>query len=167
MGEWATSDRNPLREMACWGSPHALTLINNKTQTKMSKQSIEVTGKSILRVGEAGTGFPYGSGTKLNGETYSRFTYEGEVFIVNDKADFAKDRKAGKIHTLFLLKTTESITNADGSTSTKAQYSYDGYASNAQMIGLTNTEAILQSIMKGSFKAEAELTEADLQALEQ
>jgi len=21
MGEWVTSDRNPLREMACWGSP--------------------------------------------------------------------------------------------------------------------------------------------------
>jgi hypothetical protein len=44
---------------------------------------------------------------------------------------------------------------------------FDGYASNAQMIGLTQTDAVLQSIMKGSFKAESELTEADLQALEQ
>lgn len=167
MGGWVTSDRNPLRGLACWGSPHALTLINTKTHTKMSKQSIEVTGKSILRVREAGTGFPYGSETKLKGETYSRFTYEGEVFIVNDKDDFAKDRKAGKIHTLFLLQSNDTITNADGSTSNKTQYSYDGYASNAQMIGLTNTEAILQSIMKGSFKAEGELSEADLKALEQ
>jgi hypothetical protein len=133
----------------------------------MSKTAIEVTGKSILKVRELRTGLPYGSETKLKTDTYSQFTYEGEVFIVNDREDFAKDRKAGKVHTIFLLKTTESITNADGSSGTKTQYSYDGYASNAQMIGLTNTEAILQNIMKGSFKAEAVLSDEDIKALEQ
>jgi hypothetical protein len=133
----------------------------------MSKTAIEVTGKSILKVRELRTGLPYGPETKLKNDTYSQFTYEGEVFIVNDREDFAKDRKEGKIHTIFLLKTTEPITNADGSTGSKVQYSYDGYASNAQMIGLTNTEAILQNIMKGSFKAEAVLSDEDIKALEQ
>jgi hypothetical protein len=34
MGEWATSDRNPLREMACWGSPRALILTKTKHKLK-------------------------------------------------------------------------------------------------------------------------------------
>jgi len=66
-----------------------------------------------------------------------------------------------------LLETNDNITDADGNTSTVTRLAFDGYASNAQMIGMTNTEAVLQSIMKGSFKAEAELSEADLKALEQ
>jgi len=94
-------------------------------------------------------------------------TYNGTVFTINDKDPFLADLKNGKVHTAFLLENEDTITDADGNTSTVTRLAFDGYASNAQMIGLTKTDAVLQSIMKGSFKAEAELTEADLQALEQ
>ena len=64
-----------------------------------------------------------------------------------------------------MLETQDTIEDANGNTSNVTRLAFDGYASNAQMIGLTQTDAVLQSIMKGSFKAEAELSEADLQAI--
>ena len=130
--------------------------------------AIEITGSKILRVREVRKGIPYGDLTKMKGQFYTQFTYEGVVFTVNDNDPFIKDRAAGNVHTIFFLESDREIQDADGNPAgTVRSLQFDGYASNAQMIGLTKTEAVLQSIMKGSFKAEAELSEADLQALEQ
>jgi hypothetical protein len=128
--------------------------------------AIEITGAQIfrLRVLESR---PYAKDSALAGQTYSRVTYNGTVFTINDKDPFLADLKNGKVHTAFLLETQETIEDANGNSSTVTRLAFDGYASNAQMIGLTKTDAVLQSIMKGSFKAEAELDEADLKALEQ
>ena len=166
MGEWVTSYQNPLRFLAGWGVPPALTLTKTKTQTKMAN-AIEITGAQIFRLRVLESNRPYSQDSALKGQTYSRVSYNGTVFTINDKDPFLTDLKAGKVHTAFLLETQDNIEDANGNSSTVTRLQFDGYASNAQMIGMTNTEAVLQSIMKGSFKAEAELSEADLQALEQ
>lgn len=130
-------------------------------------KAIEITGAQIFRLRVLESGISYSSNSKLAGEKYSRITYNGTVFTINDKDPFLADLKAGKVHTAFLLETQDQTTDENGNTNTVTRLQFDGYASNAQMIGLTNTEAVLQSIMKGSFKAEAELSEADIEALEQ
>ena len=129
--------------------------------------AIEITGAQIFRLRVLESNRPYSQDSALKGQTYSRVTYNGTVFTINDKDPFLADLKAGRVHTAFLLETEESITDANGGTSVVTRLAFDGYASNAQMIGLTKTDAVLQSIMKGSFKAEAELSEEDILALEQ
>lgn len=129
--------------------------------------TIEITGPQIFRLRVLESNRPYSNDSLLSGQTYSRVTYNGTVLAINDKDPFLTDLKNGKVHTAFLLESEDKIENADGSTTAITRLQFDGYASNSQMIGMTNTDAILQSIMKGSFKAEAELSEADLQALEQ
>lgn len=166
MGGWVTSDQNPLRVVAGWDSPPALTYSKTKTQTKMAN-AIEITGPQIFRLRVLESARPYAKDSALAGQTYSRVTYNGTVFTINDKDPFLADLKAGKVHTAFLLETKEEIEDAEGNTSVVTRLAFDGYASNAQMIGLTKTDAVLQSIMKGSFKPEAELSEADIEALEQ
>jgi hypothetical protein len=130
-------------------------------------KTIEITGNQIFRLRVLESGMSYAKDSKLSNEKYSRITYNGTVFTINDKDPFLADLKAGRVHTAFLLETEESITDANGGTSVVTRLAFDGYASNAQMIGLTKTDAVLQSIMKGSFKAEAELSEEDILALEQ
>ncbi len=166
MGGWVTSYRNPLRFLAGWGVPPALTLTKTKTQTKMAN-AIEITGAQIFRLRVLESNRPYSQDSALKGQTYSRVTYNGTVFTINDKDPFLADLKAGKVHTAFLLETQDTIEDAEGNSTNVTRLAFDGYASNAQMIGLTKTDAVLQSIMKGSFKAEAELSEADIEALEQ
>ena len=130
-------------------------------------KTISITGPEIFRLRVLESGIPYSATSKLGGEKYSRVTYNGTVLTINDKDPFLADLKAGRVHTAFLLETEDSITDADGNSSAVTRLAFDGYASNAQMIGLTKTDAVLQSIMKGSFKAEAELSEEDILALEQ
>jgi len=152
--------------VACWGGPHASNYYKTKTQTKMAK-AIEITGPQIFRLRVLESARPYSKDSALAGQFYSRITYNGTVLTINDKDPFLADLKAGRVHTAFLLETEESITDDEGNTSVVTRLAFDGYASNAQMIGLTKTDAVLQSIMKGSFKAEAELSEEDILALEQ
>lgn len=166
MGGEVTSYQNPLRGVAGWDGPPASNHSKTKTQTKMAK-AIEITGPQIFRLRVLESARPYAKDSALVGQTYSRVTYNGTVFTINDKDPFLADLKAGKVHTAFLLENEDTITDADGNTSTVTRLAFDGYASNAQMIGLTKTDAVLQSIMKGSFKAEAELSEEDILALEQ
>ena len=130
-------------------------------------KAIEITGNQIFRLRVLESGISYASDSKLAKEKYSRITYNGTVFTINDKDPFLADLKAGKVHTAFLLETEEEGKDAAGNKTIVTRFAFDGYASNAQMIGLTNTEAVLQSIMKGSFKAEAQLSDADVEALEQ
>lgn len=152
--------------MAGWGVPPALTLTKTKTHNKMAN-AIEITGPQIFRLRVLESARPYAKDSALAGQTYSRVTYNGTVFTINDKDPFLADLKAGRVHTAFLLETQDTIEDAEGNPTNVTRLQFDGYASNAQMIGLTKTDAVLQSIMKGSFIAEAELSEADLQALEQ
>jgi len=129
--------------------------------------AIEITGPQIFRLRVLESARPYSKDSALAGQSYSRVTYNGTVFTINDKDPFLADLKNGRVHTAFLLETNDNITDADGNTNTVTLLAFDGYASNAQMIGLTKTDAVLQSIMKGSFQPEAELSEEDLKALEQ
>jgi hypothetical protein len=128
---------------------------------------IEITGAQLGRLRKFETGIPYDVNSKKAGKTYSRISFNQKVFTLDDKDPFLVDLEKGRVHTVFLIEVEGTRTKADGSTSTVIDLAFDGYVNNAQMIGMTNTEAVLQSILKGNFKAEAELDEADLKALEQ
>jgi len=129
--------------------------------------TIEITGPQIFRLRVLESNRPYSKDSALAGQTYSRVTYNGTVLTINDKDPFLADLKNGKVHTAFLLETQATIEDAEGNSSTVTRLQFDGYASNAQMVGMTKTDAVLQSIMKGSFEPEVELTEEELEALEQ
>jgi hypothetical protein len=129
-------------------------------------KTIEITGPQIFRLRVIESGRPYSKESALAGQTYSRLRYNGTVFTINDKDPFLKDLDAGKVHTAYLLETQATIEDAEGNQVPVTRLEFDGYASNNQVIGLTKTEAVIQSILKGSFKAEVELTEEALNELE-
>jgi len=140
--------------------------VNQKTHNTMSNV-IEIKGTQLGRLRVFESGVPYDATSKKAGKTYSRISFNQKVFTLDDKDPFLADLDKGKVHTAFLIEVESTRLKADGTTGIVTDLAFDGYVNNAQMIGLTNTEAVLQSILKGSFKAEAELTEADLKALEQ
>lgn len=129
-------------------------------------KTIEITGAQIFRLRVLESGRPYSKDSKLAGETYSRISYNGTVFTLNDKDPFINDLKAGKVHTAFLLESQDTIEDEEGNSQPVTRFAFDGYANNAQMIGMTKTTALLDAITKGSFKPEVELSEEALKDLE-
>lgn len=129
-------------------------------------KTIEITGPQIFRLRVIESGRPYSKDSALAGQTYSRLRYNGTVFTINDKDPFLADLKKGLVHTAYLLETEATIEDAEGNQVPVTRLEFDGYASNNQVIGLTKTEAVIQGILKGNFKAEIELTEEALNELE-
>jgi hypothetical protein len=127
--------------------------------------TIEITGKQLFRISPIGTNLKYDKDTKLAGQTYTRFRYNGVVFIVNDNLPFAKDFHAGNVDTVFLNESVEKGTDAEGNETTTRRLEFDGYVNNNQLINLIKKEAIVASILKGNFKAEAEVSQEELEAL--
>lgn len=129
--------------------------------------TVELSGKNIFRIKHIKSGLPYGQDTKNAGETYSRFRYNGTVFIVPDSDNFVNDFLKGKVHTIWLTEGTRMVQDAEGNDTPVASIQFDSHINNDQIIGMTKTEAILNSITKGNFKAEIELTEDALKELEE
>lgn len=130
------------------------------------KNSIELVGKEIFRIKDLGSGYAYKSDTKMAGKTYSRFRYNGVVFIVDDNDPFVKDFRNGNVHTIWLTSGTRETIDAEGNTIEVPEYQFESHISNAQIIGLTKTNAVLDAITKGSFKPEIEISEDALKELE-
>jgi len=127
--------------------------------------TIEITGKQLFRISPIGTNLQYGKDTKRAGQTYSTFSFERTGFVVNDNLPFAKDLHAGNVDTLFLIESFEKGTDAEGNETTTRRLEFDGYVNNNQLINLIKKEAIVASILKGNFKAEAEVSQEELEAL--
>jgi hypothetical protein len=164
--EWVHHIETPFGFWQSRASPALLLNPYSKFKTTKTMNTIEITGAQIFRLRILESARPYADTSKLKGETYSRVSYNGTVFTINDKDPFITDLKNGKVHTAFLLETQDTIEDADGEKSTVKRLAFDGYANNAQMIGMTKTNAVIDAITKGSFKPEIELSEEALQELE-
>jgi hypothetical protein len=134
---------------------------------KSEPKSIELKGPQIFRLRVLESGRKYSADSKLKDDTYSRISYNGTVFTINDKDPFLGDLKNGKVHTAFLIESTEDSKDAEGNVTQTTRLALEGYVNNAQMIGLTKTESVLSSILSGNFKADAELTDEDLAVFEE
>lgn len=60
------------------------------------------------------SGNPYGDKTKLAGETFSRFAYNGKAFIVNEKSPFINDFKNGDIREITLVQSKRAVIDDEG-----------------------------------------------------
>ena len=80
----------------------------------------------VDKVRVLGSGFLYKTGKRAeNNETYSRLSYNGIVFTVDDKDPFLKDLADSEVNTIDLIKTqNEQVINDNGVEST---IMVDGY----------------------------------------
>jgi hypothetical protein len=117
-------------------------------------------------------------GSRFKNKSYSLFSFGQKSFTIpsdDEVVTYLMDRKQrAKIKTLFLLKSTYQGTNAAGAPETVHTYTFDGFVTVEESLAYKQSsfeesvlDAKIQNIMKGNFKAEAELDEADLKALEQ
>jgi hypothetical protein len=147
------------------------------------ENTIEVSGIDLGRVAFVYTK-PYSAeaqnkeGSRFKDKYYSVFSFGQKSFTIpsdDEVVKFLMDRKErAKIKTLFLLKSTYEGKDAEGKPTTVHTYTFDGFVTVEESLAYKQSsfeesvlDAKIQSIMKGNFKAEAELSEADIEALEQ
>lgn len=82
----------------------------------MSKNVIRLEGDACYEITMRNSGLEYKKGTKLEGKTYSRFTYDGVVFNVNDSMGFKEALAEQDVDTVKLVETTwdRKIVEDDG-----------------------------------------------------
>lgn len=147
------------------------------------ENTIEVSGIDLGRVAFVYTK-PYSAeaqnkeGSRFKNKSYSVFSFGQKSFTIpsdDEVVKFLMDRKErAKIKTLFLLKSTYQGTDAENKTVTVDTYTFDGFVTVEESLAYKQSsfeesilDAKIQSIMKGNFKAEVALSEADIEALEQ
>lgn len=105
---------------------------------------ITITGKELLKVKLIESGLPYSADSKMVGKKYSRFRYQGTVFIVPDHDDFIEDFKKGQVKEISLIESTrEKETTDDAGVVTKTtvkSLAFDAHISIAQYKGVVDTE---------------------------
>ena len=69
----------------------------------MSKNVIRLEGDACYEITMRNAGLEYKKGTKLEGKTYSRFTYDGVVFNVNDSMGFKEALAEQDVDTVKLV----------------------------------------------------------------
>lgn len=145
-------------------------------------KTIEVSGNDLGRVAFVYER-PYSAeaqtkNARLKDKSYSVFSFQKRSFTIPSDDEIVKyltDRKErAKIKTLFLLEDSYEATDAEGKPTTVHTYTFDGFVTVEESLSYKQSsfeesvlDAKIQSIMKGNFKAEAELSEADIAALEQ
>lgn len=145
-------------------------------------KTIEVSGNDLGRVAFVYER-PYSAeaqakNERLKNKSYSVFSFQKRSFTIPSDDEIVKyltDRKErAKIKTLFLLEDSYEGTDAEGKPTTVQTYTFDGFVTVEESLSYKQSsfeesvlDAKIQSIMKGNFKAEGELSEADLMALEQ
>lgn len=77
-------------------------------------ETISLSGLDLLGITLLDSGNAYKVGSKLEGQTFSRFVYNNKVFTVNDKSSFVEDFKAGKVKKLVLTPSIMMVLDADG-----------------------------------------------------
>lgn len=77
-------------------------------------ETIVLSGLELLGITLLDSGNAYKAGSKLEGQTYSRFVFNNKVFTVNDKSSFVGDFKAGNVKRLTLTPSTMVMLDEDG-----------------------------------------------------
>lgn len=65
---------------------------------------VTLNDEQCFLISKRASGLSYGEGTKLKGQTFSRFSYEGKVFSVNDNLGFEAAHTAQDLKTVTLIK---------------------------------------------------------------
>jgi len=93
----------------------------------MEKNVIRLDGDACYEITLKNAGLPYRKGSKLDGQTYSRYSYNGVIFNVNDSLGFREALAENDLATVKLLDTTwqRDVINEDGSESKKEEKGYE------------------------------------------
>lgn len=94
---------------------------------------IKISGSDVLLVRCISGELAYAKGTKMEGQTYRRYTYGGKAFISNDPV-FYNELENGGVHTVTL------DSNEEG------QLSLTGFITFKKMVGLKKNTVILEAI---------------------
>ena len=112
-------------------------------------KKIELTGRQVLKIKALAGEFPYDKESKMKGENYRRFSYDGAVFIANTNDAFCQQFDKGELFSADL-----QLTKVDD----RLVLTLLNNTSTVQEIGMAKTEATLNRI--ANFKPEA--VDADL-----
>lgn len=110
-----------------------------------------VNAKDILGIQTISALLPYAQGTKMEGQFYRRFNYDGKVFISSDES-FFNELETGGIESLKL------DTNDEG------KLALVSYVTFKKLIGLKRNEITLESMTVENFRPTAK---ADVAAYEE
>ncbi len=83
----------------------------------MEKNVIRLDGDACYEITLKNAGLPYKKGSKLDGQTYSRYSYNGVIFNVNDSLGFREALAENDLATVKLVDTTwkKTVIAEDGS----------------------------------------------------
>ena len=113
------------------------------------EKKIELKGREVLKIKSLAGEFPYKDDSKMKGEKYRRFSYDGAVFIANVKDTFCEQFDKGELFSADL-----ELSKVDD----RMVLTLLNNTSSTQEIGMAKTEATLNRI--ANFKPEA--VDADL-----
>ena len=111
-----------------------------------------VNAKDILGIQTISGLIPYAKGTKMEGQSYRRFNYDGKVFISNDES-FFNELEAGGIESLKLDSNDEG------------KLAMVSYVTFKKLIGLKRNEITLESMTVENFKPSAKASVAEYEEL--
>ena len=111
-----------------------------------------VNAKDILGIQTISGLMPYATGTKMEGQFYRRFNYDGKVFISNDES-FYNELEAGGIESLKLDSNDEG------------KLALASYVTFKKLIGLKRNELTLETMTVENFKPSAKSTVAEYEDL--
>lgn len=108
------------------------------------EKKISLQGRQVLKIKALAGEFPYKEESKMKGEKYRRFSYDGAVFIANVKDSFCTQFDNGELFSADL-----ELTKVDD----RLVLTLLNNTSTNQEIGMAKTEATLNRI--ANFKPEA------------
>jgi hypothetical protein len=125
--------------------------LNPLKQNKMAIQKLNAT--EVAEIQTDGKLFPYAKGTKMEGQNYRRYIYEGKVFISNDE-NFHNELEAGGIESLKIEPNDEG------------KLAMVGYVTFKKMIGVRRNQLTLEAMTVENFKPTAMVNVEDYAGLE-
>lgn len=100
-------------------------------------KKFELKGREILKIKSLAGEFPYKDETKMKGQKYRRFSYDGAVFVVNTNDTFCQQFDKGELFSADL-----ELTKVDD----RMVLTLLNNTSSTQEIGMAKTEATLNRI---------------------
>lgn len=104
--------------------------------------AVKIEKEDVLLVACISAALPYAKGTKMEGQSYRRYTYGGKVFTSNDETFYTNLEKGG-------ISTITLDANEEG------QLALTGYITFAKLVGLKKNTLLLESLTVENFKPEA------------
>lgn len=128
-------------------------------------EKIKLVEEDIFDVKLIKSGIAYTSGErKANGETYTRFRYDGIVFTVPDTDPFVKDWIDGEVAIVKLLKGSRKITDGEGVETTVDSVDFDSHVNSIQLMGVKTRSAKIR-VLEATVSAKEAMSMVDLESL--